>query len=848
MNGILGVVRQIFAILLVVCFMTPFLPGQSIVTLRQDDGRFRLIVDGSDFRVQGVGGQSHLDLLVKAGGNSIRTWSTEGLDEVLDEAHRHRLKVCVGLWLGHTRHGFDYQNQVQVEKQLKDCLETVAKYKNHPAVLMWGIGNEMEGDGTNPAIWYAVDHIAREIKKLDPNHPTLTVVAELGPNGTKLRAIEKYCPNIDIVGINSYGGVFNLPQRMKELEFRRPYIVTEHGPLGPWEAAKTRWNAAIEPSSTEKGELYAKGFQVNAVDNQAHCLGTFAFVWGHKQETTATWFGMLLPSGERLAAVDAMSKAWGRQSEWEECPAIGSIKLERADGLKPGEVIKGALIVSESSKSTGVLRWKVVSDSLQFGTGGDHQNEEAEIDTQLTSQGTKVEFRVPESGGAYRLFAYMRNGSGGAAVANVPFFVDAPVKPKMSPQAALPYFVYADAQEQSLFVPSGYMGNATAIEMDESYPGNPHAGLHCLRVQYKASDNWGGVLWQSPPNDWKGELPGGLNFSGASAVEFWARGERGDEVVSFVVGAIEGDTLYADTVRKELKDVALTNDWKKYRIDLGNSDLSRIKTAFGWSLASQGAEVTFYLDDIQYVAQVQANVSDEKLSMDKIVVLTFDDSSKSHYTVARPLLLKYQFGATFFITEGWDFSSNKKDYMTWEEIQQLDRDGFEIGNHTRDHLAITDATFEQLDEQLKGIEKRCQEYGIAKPVSFAWPGNARTEKAFPILREHGIRFARRGGEPEFPYEGGRGVPLEIGKHDLFLLPSAGDARPNWELENFVQAVEQAERGKVAILQFHGVPDTAHHWVSSATDKFEAYLRYLAINDFKVISLRDLPKYVELEAK
>jgi peptidoglycan/xylan/chitin deacetylase (PgdA/CDA1 family) len=281
---------------------------------------------------------------------------------------------------------------------------------------------------------------------------------------------------------------------------------------------------------------------------------------------------------------------------------------------------------------------------------------------------------------------------------------------------------------------------------------------------------------------------------------------------------------------------------------LGNSDLSRIKTAFGWSLASQGAEVTFYLDDIQYVAQVQASVSDEKLSMDKIVVLTFDDSSKSHYTVARPLLLKYQFGATFFITEGWDFSSNKKDYMTWEEIQQLDRDGFEIGNHTRDHLAITDATFEQLDEQLKGIEKRCQEYGIAKPVSFAWPGNARTEKAFPILREHGIRFARRGGEPEFSYEGGRGVPLEIGKHDLFLLPSAGDARPNWELENFVQAVEQAERGKVAILQFHGVPDTAHHWVSSATDKFEAYLRYLAVNDFKVIALRDLPKYVELEAK
>src|SRR5215472_391407 len=56
---------------------------------------------------------------------------------------------------------------------------------------------------------------------------------------------------------------------------------------------------------------------------------------------------------------------------------------------------------------------------------------------------------------------------------------------------------------------------------------------------------------------------------------------------------------------------------------------------------------------------------------DKLVVLTFDDSSKSHFTVARPLLKKYGFGATFFITEGFDFPSNKRDYMTWEEIAKL---------------------------------------------------------------------------------------------------------------------------------------------------------------------------------
>ena len=44
---------------------------------------------------------------------------------------------------------------------------------------------------------------------------------------------------------------------------------------------------------------------------------------------------------------------------------------------------------------------------------------------------------------------------------------------------------------------------------------------------------------------------------------------------------------------------------------------------------------------------------------DKLVVLTFDDSSKSHVTVAAPLLKKHGFGATFFVTEGFDFPTNK---------------------------------------------------------------------------------------------------------------------------------------------------------------------------------------------
>src|SRR5438876_4311707 len=120
---------------------------------------------------------------------------------------------------------------------------------------------------------------------------------------------------------------------------------------------------------------------------------------------------------------------------------------------------------------------------------------------------------------------------------------------------------------------------------------------------------------------------------------------------------------------------------------------------------------------------------------DKLVVLTFDDASKSHFTVARPLLKRLGFGATFFITEGFDFRTNKRDYLTWGEIVQLHRDGFEIGNHTRDHQAVTKATLGDLPAQIRAINDRCREHGIPAPVSFSYPGNGIDEGALPILRD-----------------------------------------------------------------------------------------------------------------
>lgn len=578
--------------------------GQSTVVVQQQDGQYQLLLNGQPYRINGVGGETYFAELAALGGNSVRTWGADRLGEILDSAHAHGLTVCAGIWMGHQRHGFNYQDATLVEKQLQDALAVVAKYKDHPALLMWAVGNEAEGEGNDPSVWYAINHVAREVKRLDPNHPTMTVIAELGESGRKVQRVETFCPDIDILGVNSYGGIESIPERYRQAGGVKPYIITEHGPLGPWEVGKTTWGAPIEATSSEKAILYAKGHRANVVDNGAVCLGSYAFLWGHKQETTATWFGMILPDGSRLAAADAMSEAWTGTTPKNRCPQILKLVLSENKTWLPGESVTAQIEAIDPEGQALKVQWVLRADSVEIGEGGDPQKDEATIADALTATGNNAKVTFPPGKRNYRLFAYVSDDQGGAAVANAPLSVGGTTELAVEmPASKLPYSVYAEGGNESVFIPSGYMGNTTAIAMTPDSQENPHSGKSCLKVEYRNNGAWGGVLWQSPAEDWEGTKPGGANLTGAKRLEFWARGAEGGEEVNFVFGVLDGNHPYPDTAKGELSKVQLTKEWRKYSIALDGLDLRQIKTGFGWSLAGQGKPITFYLDDIAYTQE-----------------------------------------------------------------------------------------------------------------------------------------------------------------------------------------------------------------------------------------------------
>ena len=227
---------------------------------------------------------------------------------------------------------------------------------------------------------------------------------------------------------------------------------------------------------------------------------------------------------------------------------------------------------------------------------------------------------------------------------------------------------------------------------------------------------------------------------------------------------------------------------------------------------------------------------------DKTVVLTFDDSVKSHRTFVGPLLRGYGFGATFFVTHLW--MDDTDNFMTWEDIGELHAMGFEIGNHSWTHANFSSPkSASRLAGELALVDNELKKVGVPKPISFAWCGNGFGPEARKVLQTHGIQFARRGMQPEIPY--GEIVPgplYDPVKNDPLLIPTGGDGYPKWTLEHFKKVVHRAKDGNIVVVQFHGVPDVAHPWVHTPPERFKEYMAYLKAEGFNVIALKDVARY------
>ncbi len=417
--------------------------GPIKVEVRKEGKGFKLYRGGEPYYIKGVGGQTYLDRAVAYGANSLRTWGAPDAISVLDEAQEKGLTVLFGLWVGQERQGFDYNDSKAVQAQLEYFTSIVKKYKDHPAILMWGIGNENDLMYSDYRVWNAINDIAKMIHEEDPNHPTMTVTA--GLDVAEVQLIKERAPEIDIYGINTYGGLIGIDKQIRSFGWEGPYIITEWGPNGHWEVPKTEWGAPIEQTSSMKAEDYRRRYEEGIYRDQEKCLGSYVFLWGQKQETTPTWYGVFTESGAETEVMDVLQYVWSQEWPENKAPHIDALKINGKEArdniyLKPGKAYPIMADVTDPNGEKLDFRWQILESEFGLtGAGGDAERTPdptkikvaskdvsvKKLDKAMISSGDKGSFEIkaPIKPGAYRLFVYAYDGEGNLATANAPFYV-----------------------------------------------------------------------------------------------------------------------------------------------------------------------------------------------------------------------------------------------------------------------------------------------------------------------------------------------------------------------------------------------------------------------------------------
>lgn len=398
------------------------------VEVRKVGNRFELLRGGHPYFVKGAGGTSYPDRIARYGGNSMRTWGSGDGQKVLDTAQKYGLTVLMGLDVARERHGFNYDDTAAVKKQLEKLRTEVLKYRNHPALLAWGIGNELNLQYKNPKVWDAVNDISKMIHQLDPNHPTCTVLA--GIHKDLVDYIKERCSDIDFLSINTYGGLATLPAAVTATEWEGAYMVTEWGPTGHWEGLSTEWKSPIEETSSEKAAVYKSRYEFSVEKDKNRCLGSYVFLWGQKQERTPTWYGVFTEKGEESEVVDVMQYLWSGTWPKNKAPHLYSLQIDNKKAvnnvyLKPGNTYSVLTVAADPDNDKLSYQWELLTEPTQVGEGGDFEAKPKAVENLITGikNSGRASLKAPDKEGAYRLFVYVTDGNNNIATANLPFYV-----------------------------------------------------------------------------------------------------------------------------------------------------------------------------------------------------------------------------------------------------------------------------------------------------------------------------------------------------------------------------------------------------------------------------------------
>ncbi|MFK0058489.1 discoidin domain-containing protein [Streptomyces werraensis] len=404
-------------------------PATGAVEVTGSQGNWQLTVGGQPYTVKGLtwgpaiaDAPKYLPDVKSMGVNTIRTWGTDdGTKPLLDSAAANGLKVVNGFWLqpgggpgsgGCVNYVTDtaYKNTM-----LTEFTKWVEAYRNHPATLMWNVGNESvlglqncysgaELEAQRNAYTGFVNDVAKKIHSIDPDHPVTSTDAWTGA----WPYYQRNAPDLDLYSMNSYGDICGVREDWEQGGYTKPYLITEGGPAGEWEVPDDANGVPDEPTDVQKAEGYTKAWNC-VTGHRGVALGATLFHYGTEHDFGGIWFN-LLPDRLKRLSYYAVKRAYTATAGNDNTPPVVS-----------------ALAVSPASSAPAGGEFTVRADvrdpdgdpiTYKIFLSGNYANGDkrlVEASWRSTGNGTFA-VRAPEKLGVWKVYLQAEDGRGNAGI------------------------------------------------------------------------------------------------------------------------------------------------------------------------------------------------------------------------------------------------------------------------------------------------------------------------------------------------------------------------------------------------------------------------------------------------
>jgi peptidoglycan/xylan/chitin deacetylase (PgdA/CDA1 family) len=130
---------------------------------------------------------------------------------------------------------------------------------------------------------------------------------------------------------------------------------------------------------------------------------------------------------------------------------------------------------------------------------------------------------------------------------------------------------------------------------------------------------------------------------------------------------------------------------------------------------------------------------------DRCFAITFDDGYQSVYDHAFPILQRYGFSATVFLTVGDNGSTAdserlpsmcERSMLSWHEMKEMQRSGIAFGAHTLTHPDLTRLPAELLEVEVVGGKRVIEDALGSRVDTFAYPFGRYDKRCRELVSRH----------------------------------------------------------------------------------------------------------------